>query len=166
MLFRSGDLLDEVMQFFPEEEDNGDEDSVIRVAIIGKPNVGKSSLVNRMVGQDRAIVSDIPGTTRDATDTPIENEHGSFILVDTAGMRRKSRIDDILERYSIMRATAAIEKANVCVLLIDGAEGVSEQDTKIAGLAHNAGKGIVICVNKWDLPAEEKDRKSVVRERV
>ncbi|NLF21087.1 MAG: ribosome biogenesis GTPase Der [Clostridiaceae bacterium] len=151
-----GDLLDEVMQFFPEEEDNGDEDSVIRVAIIGKPNVGKSSLVNRMVGQDRAIVSDIPGTTRDATDTPIENEHGSFILVDTAGMRRKSRIDDILERYSIMRATAAIEKANVCVLLIDGAEGVSEQDTKIAGLAHNAGKGIVICVNKWDLPAEEK----------
>ncbi len=151
-----GDLLDKVLEFMPAPDSEEEEDQTIRVAIIGKPNVGKSSLVNRMVGSERAIVSDIPGTTRDATDTPIENEYGSFILVDTAGMRRKSKIDDQLERYSIMRATAAIEKANVCVLLIDGTEGPTEQDTKIAGLAHNAGKGIIIAVNKWDLPAEEK----------
>ncbi len=151
-----GDLLDDILNFLPSPEETEEDDGTIRVAIIGKPNVGKSSLVNRMVGHERAIVSDIPGTTRDATDTPIENKHGNFILVDTAGMRRKSRIDDQLERYSIMRATAAIEKANVCVLLIDGSEGPSEQDTKIAGLAHNAGKGIIICVNKWDLPAEDR----------
>lgn len=150
-----GDLLDELMKYLPEPEED-EEDETIRVAIIGKPNVGKSSLVNKMTGTDRAIVSDIPGTTRDATDTPIENKYGRFVLVDTAGMRRKSKINDLLERYSIMRATAAIEKANVCVLMIDGTEGITEQDTKIAGLAHNAGKGIIICVNKWDLPAEEK----------
>ncbi len=151
-----GDLLDALLEYLPAPALAEEEDETIRVAVIGKPNVGKSSLVNRMVGSERAIVSDIPGTTRDATDTPIENEYGNFILVDTAGMRRKSKIDDQLERYSIMRATAAIEKANVCVLLIDGTEGPSEQDTKIAGLAHNAGKGIIIAVNKWDLPAEEK----------
>lgn len=150
-----GDLLDAVTAHLPDASDE-EEDEAIRVAIVGKPNVGKSSLVNRMTGEERAIVSDIPGTTRDATDTPIENKHGKFVLVDTAGIRRKSKINDQLERYSIMRATAAIEKANVCVLMIDGTEGPSEQDTKIAGLAHNAGKGIIICVNKWDLPAEQK----------
>ncbi len=150
-----GDLLDEVVKYLPEEAEAEDEE-LIRVAVVGKPNVGKSSLVNKMAGSRRAIVSDIPGTTRDATDTVIEHALGTFVLVDTAGMRRKSKINDLLERYSTIRATAAIERANVCVLMIDGTEGVSEQDAKIAGLAHNAGKGIIICVNKWDLPAEEK----------
>ncbi len=150
-----GDLLDQVVHFLPDELPEEDDDT-IRVALIGKPNVGKSSLLNKMLGENRAIVSDIPGTTRDSTDTPLENAYGKFVLVDTAGMRRKSRINDVLERYSTMRAAAAIEKANVCLLLIDGTEGISEQDTKIAGLAHNAGKGIIVCVNKWDLPQDQK----------
>jgi GTP-binding protein len=150
-----GDLLDDVVAYLPETSDE-EEEEVIRVAIIGKPNVGKSSLVNKLLGEERAIVSDMPGTTRDATDTPLKNEYGNYILVDTAGMRRKSRINDALERYSTMRAVGAIEKANVCILMIDGTEGISEQDTKIAGLAHNAGKGIIVCVNKWDLPQEDK----------
>jgi GTP-binding protein len=150
-----GDLLDDVVAYLPETSDE-EEEEAIRVAIIGKPNVGKSSLVNKLLGEERAIVSDMPGTTRDATDTPLKNEYGNYILVDTAGMRRKSRINDALERYSTMRAVGAIEKANVCILMIDGTEGISEQDTKIAGLAHNAGKGIIVCVNKWDLPQDDK----------
>lgn len=150
-----GDLLDDVVAYLPEISDE-EEEEAIRVAIIGKPNVGKSSLVNKLLGEERAIVSDMPGTTRDATDTPLKNAYGNYILVDTAGMRRKSRINDALERYSTMRAVGAIEKANVCILMIDGTEGISEQDTKIAGLAHNAGKGIIVCVNKWDLPQEDK----------
>lgn len=150
-----GDLLDLVVEYLPFDNEI-DDDETIRVALIGKPNVGKSSLLNQMLGENRAIVSDIPGTTRDSTDTFLENEYGQFVLVDTAGMRRKSRINDVLERYSTMRAASAIEKANVCLLLIDGTEGITEQDTKIAGLAHNAGKGIIVLVNKWDLPQEEK----------
>lgn len=151
----TGDLLDEVLKYLPECEDEEDDDEIIKVAIIGKPNVGKSSLVNKISGVNRAIVSDIAGTTRDTTDTFIENEYGKFNFIDTAGLRRKSRVDDAIEKYSIIRARMAVERANVCVIMIDAVEGFTEQDSKVAGIALEHGKACIIAVNKWD--AIEKD---------
>lgn len=151
----TGDLLDEVLKYLPECEDEEDDDEIIKVAIIGKPNVGKSSLVNKISGVNRAIVSDIAGTTRDTTDTFIENEYGKFNFIDTAGLRRKSRVDDAIEKYSIIRARMAVERANVCVIMIDAVEGFTEQDSKVAGIALEQGKACIITVNKWD--AIEKD---------
>ena len=152
----TGDLLDEVIKYFPEQYENEDEDEeVINVAIIGKPNVGKSSLVNKISGTQRAIVSDIAGTTRDSTDTYVENAYGKFNFIDTAGLRRKSRVYDDIEKYSILRARTAVERANVCVIMIDATEGFTEQDSKVAGIAMEQGKACIIAVNKWD--AVEKD---------
>ena len=152
----TGDLLDEVIKFFPEQEDEEVEDEeIINVAVIGKPNVGKSSLINRISGTDRAIVSNIAGTTRDTTDTYIENKYGKFNFIDTAGLRRKSRVNDSIEKYSIIRARMAVERANVCVIMIDATEGFTEQDSKVAGIAIEQGKACIIAVNKWD--AVEKD---------
>lgn len=151
----TGDLLDEALKYLPECEDEEDDDEIIKVAIIGKPNVGKSSLVNKISGVNRAIVSDIAGTTRDTTDTFIENEYGKFNFIDTAGLRRKSRVDDAIEKYSIIRARMAVERANVCVIMIDAVEGFTEQDSKVAGIALEQGKACIIAVNKWD--AIEKD---------
>ncbi|MCI6245395.1 MAG: ribosome biogenesis GTPase Der, partial [Eubacterium sp.] len=149
------DLLDEVIKYLPDCTDEEEDDEIISVAIIGKPNVGKSSLVNKISGENRAIVSDIAGTTRDATDTYIENEYGKFNFIDTAGIRRKSRINDSIEKFSIIRARMAVERANVCVIMIDACEGFTEQDSKVAGIALEQGKACVIAVNKWD--AVEKD---------
>ena len=154
----TGDLLDRVMELVPQEQEEEDDGEEIKVAIIGKPNVGKSSLVNKISGQQRCIVSNIAGTTRDAIDTAVENQHGKFILIDTAGLRRQSKVHNI-ERYSIIRAQMAIERSDVCVIMIDATEGFTEQDSKVAGLAHEAGKGCVIVVNKWD--AVEKDDKTM-----
>ena len=154
----TGDLLDAVIEYLPECFEQ-EEENVISVAIIGKPNVGKSSLVNAISGEERAIVSDIAGTTRDATDTFVSNEYGDFVLIDTAGMRRKSRIEDQLEKYSVIRAKMAVERANVCVIMIDGTEGFTEQDSKVAGLAHEMGKACIVAVNKWD--AVQKDGKTM-----
>ena len=151
----TGYLLDEVLKYLPENDEEEDDDEVIKVAIIGKPNVGKSSLVNKISGVNRAIVSDIAGTTRDTTDTFIENEYGKFNFIDTAGLRRKSRVDDAIEKYSIIRARMAVERANVCVIMIDAVEGFTEQDSKVAGIALDQGKACIIAVNKWD--AVEKD---------
>ncbi len=146
----TGDLLDWVLENIPEDDADSDEDEIINVAIVGKPNVGKSSLLNQILGEERVIVSDVAGTTRDAIDSYYENETGKYCLIDTAGMRRKSRVDDIIEKYSNMRTISAIERADVCLILIDANEGVTEQDTKIAGLVHEAGKAAIIVVNKWD----------------
>ncbi|MCD7796446.1 MAG: ribosome biogenesis GTPase Der [Clostridiales bacterium] len=151
----TGDLLDEVLKFIPQETENNDYEEVINVAVIGKPNVGKSSLINKISGEDRAIVSDIAGTTRDATDTFIENEYGKFNFIDTAGIRRKSRVDETVEKYSIIRARTAVERANVCIIMIDAVEGFTEQDSKVASIALDNGKACIIAVNKWD--AVEKD---------
>ena len=151
----TGDLLDRVIEHLPEEDGREEEGELIRVAIIGKPNVGKSSLVNRISGENRWIVSDIAGTTRDAIDTEVENAYGHFILIDTAGLRRRNKVDDSIEKYSVIRAQMAIERADVCVIMIDATVGFTDQDSKVAGLAHEAGKGCVIAVNKWD--AVEKD---------
>lgn len=153
----TGDLLDEVIQYFPEGSDAEEEDDeeVIKVAIIGKPNVGKSSLVNKISGTNRTIVSDIAGTTRDTTDTFVENKFGKFNFIDTAGLRRKSRVNDEIEKYSIIRARMAVERANVCVIMIDATQGFTEQDSKVAGIAIEQGKACIIAVNKWD--AVEKD---------
>ena len=159
----TGDLLDECMKYFPEETDEDEDDDVIQVAIIGKPNVGKSSLTNRILGHQRVIVSNVAGTTRDAIDSYFENEHGKYNFIDTAGMRKKSKVDDVIEKYSVLRATMAIERSDVCLILIDAQEGVTEQDTKVAGLAHEAGKACIIVVNKWD--AIEKDDKTMDRMR-
>ena len=155
----TGDLLDEVVKYFPEEEENADDDDKIKVAVIGKPNVGKSSLINAIAGEERVIVSNIAGTTRDATDTIIENQHGSFVFIDTAGIRRKSKIDEAIEKYSVIRARMAVERATVCVIMIDAQEGFTEQDSKVAGIAHDLGKACIIAVNKWD--AVEKDGKTM-----
>jgi GTP-binding protein len=155
----TGDLLDACFEFFPEEVEEEEDDDTIKVAIIGKPNVGKSSLVNRILGEERVIVSDVAGTTRDAVDSYFENEKGKYLFIDTAGMRKKSKVDDRIEKFSVLRATMAIERANVCLIMIDAQEGVTEQDTKIAGLAHEAGKACIIVVNKWD--AIEKDGKTM-----
>ena len=156
----SGDLLDKVLEYLPpENEEESEDDDAISVAVIGKPNAGKSSIINKILGEDRLIVSNIPGTTRDAINTRVENSHGKYIFVDTAGIRRKARVDDRIEKYSVLRSKMAVEKANVCVLMIDASEGITEQDEHIAGLAHEAGKPTIIVVNKWDLI--EKDNKTV-----
>ena len=156
----TGDLLDEVISYFPENyEDEENDEEVINVAIIGKPNVGKSSLVNKISGTNRAIVSNIAGTTRDTTDTYIENNYGKFNFIDSAGLRRKSKVNDNIEKYSIIRARMAVERANVCVIMIDATEGFTEQDSKVAGIALEQGKACIIAVNKWD--AVEKDGKTM-----
>ena len=152
----TGDMLDWVLENIPEDDSDADGDDVIKVAIVGKPNVGKSSLLNRILGEERVIVSNIAGTTRDAIDSYFENETGKYCLIDTAGMRRKSKVDDIIEKYSNMRTISAIERSDVCLILIDAKDGVTEQDTKIAGLVHEAGKAAIIVVNKWDA-VEDKE---------
>lgn len=154
----TGDLLDAIVQHLPQNEEP-EESSAIRVAVIGKPNAGKSSLVNRIAGENRCIVSDVAGTTRDAIDTTIENEYGTFTFIDTAGLRRKSRVEDSIEYYSNLRAEMAVDRADVCVIMLDAEVGFTEQDSKVAGIAHEAGKGCVIAVNKWD--AIEKDDKTM-----
>ncbi len=151
----TGDLLDAVYPYLPDDAADEDEGDVIKVAVIGRPNAGKSSLVNCIAGEERSIVSSIAGTTRDAIDSRVSNEYGEFIFIDTAGLRRKSKVDDAIEKYSILRAQMAIERADVCVIMIDGVEGFTEQDSKVAGLAHEKGKACIIAVNKWD--AVEKD---------
>ena len=156
-----GDMLDEVIKHFPEGKDTGESDERPRIAVVGKPNVGKSSLVNRLLGENRVIVSDIAGTTRDAIDTAIKYNGQEYVFIDTAGLRRKNKIKEELERYSIIRAVTAVERADVVLLVIDATEGVTEQDAKIAGIAHDRGKGLVIVVNKWD--AIEKDDKTIYR---
>ena len=149
-----GDLLDEIVNAFPKEQYEEEED-IIKIAVIGKPNVGKSSLINELVGENRVIVSPIAGTTRDSIDTPFEKDGDRYMLIDTAGIRRKSKVTEDIERYSVIRAVAAIERSDVALLMIDAAEGITEQDKKIAGVAHEAGKGIIVVVNKWDLIAKE-----------
>lgn len=155
----TGDLLDACVRYFPPEDEEEEEDDAIKVALIGKPNVGKSSLVNQILGENRTIVSDVAGTTRDAIDSRFENDKGTFVFIDTAGMRRRSKIEENIEKYSVLRATMAIERADVCLILIDAQEGVTDQDTKVAGMAHEAGKASIIVVNKWDLV--EKDDKTM-----
>jgi GTP-binding protein len=156
-----GDLLDEVVSHFPDRTGDDEEDDRPKIAVVGKPNVGKSSLVNRLTGDNRVIVSDIAGTTRDAIDTPVKYHGREYVFIDTAGLRRKNKIKEEIERYSIIRAVTAVERADVVLLLIDATEGVTEQDAKIAGIAHERGKGIIIMVNKWD--AVEKDDKTIYR---
>jgi GTP-binding protein len=159
----TGDLLDECLKYFPPQEEEEDESDVIQVAIIGRPNVGKSSLTNKILGEERVIVSNVAGTTRDAIDSYFENAQGKYNFIDTAGMRKKSKVDDSIEKYSVLRATMAIERSDVCLIMIDAQDGVTEQDTKVAGLAHEAGKACIIVVNKWDLI--EKDDKTMDRMR-
>lgn len=151
----TGDLLDKVLEYLPEDVEKEDESETVKVAVIGKPNAGKSSLINKIAGEERVIVSNIAGTTRDATDTYIDNKYGSFMFIDTAGLRRKSKVEDQIEKYSVIRARMAVERADVCVIMIDAAEGFTEQDSKVAGIAHELGKACIIAVNKWDLV--EKD---------
>ena len=157
------------MKYFPPEEEDEEEDDRIKVAVIGKPNVGKSSLVNHILGEQRVIVSNVAGTTRDAVDSEIDNKYGKYVFIDTAGIRRKSKVDERVEKFSVMRAQMAIERADVCIIMIDAREGVTEQDTKIAGLAHESGKASIVVVNKWDLVEKEtgtmeKMRKDVMRD--
>ncbi len=159
----TGDLLDECLKYFPPQQEEEDESDVIQVAIIGRPNVGKSSLTNKILGEERVIVSNVAGTTRDAIDSYFENAQGKYNFIDTAGMRKKSKVDDSIEKYSVLRSTMAIERSDVCLILIDAQDGVTEQDTKVAGLAHDAGKACIIVVNKWDLI--EKDDKTMDRMR-
>lgn len=151
----SGDLLDEVFKYFPEGETDEYDEEYIKVAVIGKPNVGKSSLINRIAGEERVIVSDIAGTTRDATDTVIENENGKYVFIDTAGIRRKSKVTEKIEHYSVLRAYMAVDRSDVCVIVIDALVGFTDQDSKVAGYAHEQGKACIVAVNKWD--AVEKD---------
>lgn len=165
----TGDMLDACVAQFPDEGADEEDDERIKVAIIGKPNVGKSSLTNLIVGEKRVIVSDVAGTTRDAVDTRVDNKYGKYTFIDTAGIRRKSKVDDRIEKFSVMRAQLAIERADVCLIMIDAREGVTEQDTKIAGMAHESGKAGIIVVNKWDLVDKEtgtmeKMRKQVLRD--
>lgn len=150
-----GDLLDEVFKYFPEEDENDYDEEVIKVAVVGKPNSGKSSLINRLTGEERSIVTDIPGTTRDAIDTYLEHGDDKYVLIDTAGIRRKSKISGNIEKYSVLRSWKAIERADVCIIMIDARDGVTEQDTKIAGYAHEQGKASIIAVNKWDIVEKE-----------
>ncbi|MBE6789342.1 MAG: ribosome biogenesis GTPase Der [Ruminococcaceae bacterium] len=155
----TGDLLDKVFGELPEIEEEDYPEDYIKVAVIGKPNVGKSSLVNRLAGEERVIVSDIAGTTRDAVDTVVENEYGKFVFIDTAGIRRQKKVDEAIEKYSVLRSYMAVERADVCIIMIDGTEGFTEQDSKVAGYAHQEGKACIIAVNKWD--AVEKDDKTM-----
>ena len=155
----TGDLLDACVSYFPPEEEEEPEDDAIKVAVIGKPNAGKSSLINRILGENRVIVSNMAGTTRDAIDSRFENEKGKFVFIDTAGIRKRSKVQEDIEKYSVLRATMAIDRADVCLIMIDATEGVTEQDTKVAGLAHEAGKASIIVINKWDLV--EKDGKTM-----
>lgn len=150
-----GDVLDEIYEKFPPQDDKEEEKNVIKVAVIGKPNVGKSSLINKILGENRSIVSDVAGTTRDAIDTNFQNEMGNYVLIDTAGIRKKSKVTESIEKFSIMRTLLAIERSDVCLMMIDAEEGVTDQDAKIAGEAHEAGKGVIIVVNKWDLVEKE-----------
>ena len=159
----TGDLLDEIIKYLPDEEQGEYDEDKIKVAVIGKPNVGKSSLINAISGEERAIVSNIAGTTRDSTDTLISNEYGEFVFIDTAGLRRKSKVEDQIEKYSVIRARMAGGGADVCVIMIDGTEGFTEQDSKVAGIAHDLGKACIIAVNKWD--AVDKDGKTMDKER-
>ncbi len=157
----SGDLLDRILALCPEEaEEEEREEGTIRVAVIGKPNAGKSSIINRILGTERLIVSEVAGTTRDAIDTAVENEYGRYVFIDTAGIRRQSKVEDPIEKYSVLRARLAVDRADVCVIMIDAEQGVTEQDERIAGIAHEAGKPSVICINKWDLI--EKDNRTVI----
>lgn len=155
----SGDLLDACLDVLPPDDGEEEEDDSIKVAVIGKPNAGKSSIINRIVGTERLIVSNIPGTTRDAVDTKVENEYGKFTFIDTAGIRRQAKIDDKIEKYSVLRAHMAVERADVCLIMIDAEKGITEQDEKIAGIAHEAGKASIIVMNKWD--SVEKDNSTV-----
>ena len=155
----TGDLLDRVCENLPETVEEDEEGDIVKVAVIGKPNVGKSSLVNKVSGENRCIVSDMAGTTRDAVDTTIQNQFGTFTFIDTAGLRRKSKVEDAIEHYSNLRAEMAVERADVCLILIDAQVGFTEQDSKVAGIAHEAGKACIVCVNKWD--AVEKDDKTM-----
>ena len=165
----TGDLLDACLAHFPEETEDEEEADCIKVAVIGKPNVGKSSLINHILGEKRLIVSNMAGTTRDAVDTLFENQYGRYMFIDTAGIRRKSKVEERVEKFSVMRAQMAIERADVCLIMIDARDGVTEQDTKIAGLAHEAGKASIVVVNKWDLVEKEtgtmeKMRKDIMRD--
>lgn len=157
----TSDLLDACFEHFPKDDENDEDPDAIKVAIIGKPNVGKSSLTNRILGEQRMIVSDVAGTTRDAIDSPFENKYGKYVFIDTAGMRKKAKVGESIEKYSVLRATMAIERSDVCLIMIDAQDGVTEQDTKVAGLAHNAGKACIIVVNKWD--AVDKNEKTMDR---
>ncbi len=165
-----GDLLDRVYEHFPNPDEMEEEDDVIKVAIIGRPNAGKSSLINCIIGEERSIVSDIPGTTRDAVDAPFEKDGQKYLFIDTAGLRKKSRIDDEIEKYSVIRALAAVERADVCLLMVDGNGGIAEQDAKIAGYAHEEGKATIVVINKWDLVEKQtntmRDYKTKVMEQL
>lgn len=156
----SGDLLDRVLEICPADEEKEDDSDIIKVAVIGKPNAGKSSIINKILGEDRLIVSNVPGTTRDAVDTRFDNEYGKFVFIDTAGIRRQSKVEDRIEKFSVLRAKMAVERADVCIIMIDANEGVTEQDEKIAGIAHEAGKASIICINKWDT-VETEDKNTV-----
>jgi GTP-binding protein len=156
-----GDMLDEVVKHFPEDAGEEEEDEIPKIAIVGKPNVGKSSLINKLLGEDRVIVSDIAGTTRDAIDTKVTWQGRDYIFIDTAGLRRKGKVKEEIERYSVIRTVTAVERANIVVVMIDASEGVTEQDAKIAGIAHERGKGVIIAVNKWD--AIEKNDKTIYK---
>ncbi len=162
----TGDLLDAVFQHLPISDEEDEESDIIEVAVIGKPNAGKSSLVNKISGEERSIVSDIAGTTRDAIDTMVENKHGKFNFIDTAGLRRKSKVDDQIEKYSVLRAQMAIDRAQVCVIMIDGVEGFTEQDSKVAGLALEQGKACIIAVNKWDIVEKSGDTMDKYRKKL
>lgn len=166
----TGEVLDAIYDKFPKEVELDDDDEYIHVAVIGKPNAGKSSLINKILGENRLIVSDVAGTTRDAIDTKFENEYGKYVFIDTAGIRRKSKIEEDIEKYSILRAKTAIDNAHVCVLVIDATEGVTDQDAKIAGEAHESGKGVIILVNKWDAMEKEtgtlENYKKTIREKL
>ena len=162
----TGDLLDACLEYFPEDEEEEVEEDFIRVAVIGKPNVGKSSLINHILGEKRVIVSNVAGTTRDAVDTMHENEYGKYMFIDTAGIRRKSKVEERVEKFSVMRSQMAIERADVCLILLDAREGVTEQDTKIAGLAHEAGKACIVIVNKWDLIEKETGTMEKMRKQI
>ena len=161
-----GDLLDEAYKYFPPEDEEDTDDDVIRVAVIGRPNAGKSSLINRIVGEERVIVSNIPGTTRDAVDTYVEKDGQKYLFIDTAGIRRKSKVDEKIEKFSVLRAFAAVDRADVCLIVVDGNEGIAEQDAKIAGYAHEEGKASIVLVNKWDLVTKQTGTMNEYKKRV
>ena len=162
----SGDILDKVVEYLPDDKNGDPADEGIKVAVIGKPNAGKSSIVNRIAGEERVIVSDMPGTTRDAIDTYIENKYGKYTFIDTAGIRRNAKIEDDIEKYSVLRAKMAVEKADVCLLMVDANEGVTAQDERIAGIAHESGKAVIIVINKWDSIEKDNDSVNAFRRKV